>query len=212
MIYYVLTNGNGYYIRKDEFSKKFVPVRNEKLAEKWTQRAKASNVLNNALPKNIRGNYRILEVQEEDVVPPKPQEQEVTKPKDEAARAIANESLGDDQLGKWSTGISSMAEFVMDAEQRKDELIQKLSEVDKEITDINHYIEFGKFNAYQGWLAFNMLRHRLKKRRKIKDELQVLQKLGECKITSSMLVDIKNAIGELSNRQYVPRVLTALFE
>ena len=66
--------------------------------------------------------------------------------------------------------------------------------------------------AYRGWLAFNMLRHRLKKRRKIKDELQVLQQLGECKITSSMLVDIKNAISELGNRQYVPRVLTALFE
>ena len=90
--------------------------------------------------------------------------------------------------------------------------MQKLSEVDKEISDINHYIEFGKFNAYQGWLAFNMLRHRLRKRRKIKNELLVIQQLGDSKITSSMLQAIKKSIAEMDNRKYIPRVLNELFE
>lgn len=212
MIYYVLSDRNGYYIRKDDFSQKFVPVRNKKLAEKWTQRVKAANILNNALPKNIRKQYQILEVEEKEALPQKKACRDTVTPKENVAKAIANEPFGDDQLEKWATGISSMTDFAMDAEQRKEELAQKLSDVDKEITDIYHYIEFGTFNAYQGWLAFNMLRQRLRKRRKIKNELEVVTQLGECKITSAMLVDIKNAINEIGNKKYAPRALTSLFE
>ena len=43
--------------------------------------------------------------------------------------------------------------------------------------------EFGKFNAYQSWLAFSMLQNRLRMRRRNKDELQAIQQLGESKIT-----------------------------
>ncbi len=212
MIYYVLSDRNGYYIRKDDFSQKFVPVRNKKLAEKWTQRVKAANILNNAIPKDIRGKFRIVEVEEKDASPQKQELQETVTPKDNIAKAIADEPLEADQLEKWATGISNMANFAIDAEQRKEELVQKLSDVDKEVADIYHYIEFGTFNAYQGWLAFNMLRQRLRKRRKIKNELQVVTQLGECKITSAMLVDIKNAINEIGNKKYAPRALTSLFE
>ena len=57
-----------------------------------------------------------------------------------------------------------------------------------------------------------MLQNRLKKRRKIKNELQVLTQLGDCKIDSSMLVDITKAIEDMNNRIYTPRILTELFE
>lgn len=212
MIYYVIANESGYYIRKDEYSNKYVPIRNKNMAERWNQRAKAVNVLNNALSKTIRGSYKIIEIQENDEQSAKPDIQYYIKANESVASAITSEVYEDDLTGKWSAGINSMAEFVMDAEQRKEVLVQKLSEVDKEISDINHYIEFGKFNAYQGWLAFSMLRHRLRKRRKIKNELQVIQQLGDSKITSSMLQAIKKSIAELDNRKYTPRVLSELFE
>lgn len=213
LIFYVISDGHGSYIRKDEFSGKYVPVRNYSLAEKFQQRVKASNVLNNAIGKNLRSRYEVIEIEDKST-PAAPKAKEANKPqiKDDVVKTIACEPAGESQTGKWASGIDSMTEFIMDAEKRKEEVISQLSEVDKEITDINHYIEFGRFNAYQGWLAFNMLRNRLKKRRIIKDELLVLQQLGECKITSDMMIDIKNAVAELGNRKYVPRVLTQLFD
>lgn len=57
-----------------------------------------------------------------------------------------------------------------------------------------------------------MLRHRLRKRRKIKNELHVVTQLCECKINSSMLSNIKDVIHELDDRVYTPRKLTNLFE
>ena len=40
----------------------------------------------------------------------------------------------------------------------------------------------------------------------------MLTQLGDCKIDSSMLVDITKAIEDMNNRIYTPRILTELFE
>lgn len=213
MIFYVITDGHGSYIRKDEFSGKYVPVRNASFAERFEQRCKAANVLKNAIGKNIRSKYKVVDIEEETApIMPTVREVNSTSNKDQVVKTIASEKPAESQTEKWVSGAETLTEFVMDAEKRKEELVGLLSEVDKEISDINHYIEFGKFNAYQGWLAFTMLQNRLKKRRKIKDELSVINQLGECKITSDMMIDIKNAIAELGNRKYAPRVLTQLFD
>ena len=213
MIFYVITDGHGSYIRKDEFSGKYVPVRNASFAERFEQRCKAANVLKNAIGKNIRSKYKVVDIEEETApIMPTVREVNSTSNKDQVVKTIASEKPAESQTEKWVSGAETLTEFVMDAEKRKEELVGLLSEVDKEISDINHYIEFGKFNAYQGWLAFTMLQNRLRKRRKIKDELSVINQLGECKITSDMMIDIKNAIAELGNRKYAPRVLTQLFD
>lgn len=213
MIFYVITDGHGSYIRKDEFSGKYVPVRNASFAERFEQRCKAANVLKNAIGKNIRSKYKVVDIEEETApIMTTVREVNSTSNKDQVVKTIASEKPAESQTEKWVSGAETLTEFVMDAEKRKEELVGLLSEVDKEISDINHYIEFGKFNAYQGWLAFTMLQNRLRKRRKIKDELSVINQLGECKITSDMMIDIKNAIAELGNRKYAPRVLTQLFD
>lgn len=213
MIFYVITDGHGSYIRKDDFSGKYVPVRNASFAERFEQRCKAANVLKNAIGKNIRSKYKVVDIEEETAhIRLTVREVNSTSNKDQVVKTIASEKPAESQTEKWVSGAETLTEFVMDAEKRKEELVGLLSEVDKEISDINHYIEFGKFNAYQGWLAFTMLQNRLRKRRKIKDELSVINQLGECKITSDMMIDIKNAIAELGNRKYAPRVLTQLFD
>lgn len=212
MIFYVITDGHGSYIRKDEFSGKYVPVRNASFAERFEQRCKATNVLKNAIGKNIRSKYKVVDIEE--ITPARPTVKEVNSSnnKDQVVKTIISEKPVESETEKWVSGAEKLTEFVMDAEKRMEELVGLLSEVDKEISDINHYIEFCKFNAYQGWLAFSMLQNRLKKRRKIKDELSVINRLGECKITSDMMIDINNAIAELGNRKYAPRVLTQLFD
>ena len=217
MIQYVLTDGHGSFIRHDTYSGKYVPVRNETLAEKWEQRNKAQNILKNGLTKQLKRKYHIDSI--DDGVGISGTEKDIIAEKDaiqdlhiDEVKKIIDEDYKDTQLDEWESGIESMTEFVQDAETRKEYLSKEMSDIDKEIIDIQHYIEFNDMNAYQGWMAYKMLQNRLKKRRKIKNELQVLIQLGNCKIDSSMIGDIKNAINEMNNRIYTPRVLKQLFD
>lgn len=218
MIQYILTDGRGSYIRYDTYSGKYVPVRNEALAEKWEQRSKAQNILKNGLAKQYRKNYHVKDIDDgnglfETGTITKPEKENVSADLHiDKVKEIIKKEYNDSQLEKWEEGLNSMSEFVMDAEQRREELSKAMSDVDKEITDIQHYIEFNNMNAYQGWLAYKMLQNRLKRRRKIKNELQVLTQLGVCKIDSSMLQDVLKAIKDMNNRTYSPRVLTELFD
>lgn len=210
VVTYMISDGKGTYIRKD-FSGKYSPVRSEALADTWDSKVKAQNVLKSQINKNMRKRYKIVEMIMESpsascsAIPPK-------KVAEQKVKELSREDAEDTQLDKWEQGINSFNDFILDMEARKDKLSRDLSNVDKEITDIQHYIEFGNFNAYQGWLAFSMLRHRLKKRRKIKNEFQILSQIGECKINSAMVADIQAAIHKLDDRSYTPRILTELFE
>lgn len=208
----MISDGKGAYIRKD-FSGKYSPVRNETLADSWEQRIKAKNVLENQLNKNIRNKYHIIEVEIPDVRKIEVQNKHDIDSNIKEIKQFSNEEIEDSQIDKWEIEVESLSNFVRCLEERKESLSTKLSDVDKELVDINHYIEFGdNLNAYEGWLAFSLLRHRLKRRRKIKDELYVISQLSECKINSSMLSNIKEAIHEMDNRVYTPRKLTGLFK
>lgn len=211
---FMISDGSGLYLRRDA-SGNYIPVKNKALGDIYEQREKASNVLLNCISKNLRGRYKIIKV-EDSIIP----NQNMTvskynmlnKSKDDVVKQIGNEPIEENELSDLSVNIDNLAVFVQNAEQRREALTTALSDVDKEISDINHYIEFGQFNAYQGWLAFKMLRGRLKKRRKIKDELQILIQLGECKVNSAMIEDIKASIEKLDTREYQPRKLNELFK
>lgn len=142
LIVYMISDGKGTYIRKD-FAGKYSPVRNEALGDTWEQRSKAKNVLENQLNKNIRNRYRIVEIEIPDVKKIANNIETVSKHSTETAKRISNEEIEDDQIGKWESGIDSLSTFVHDLEERKENLNNKLSDVDKEIIDIQHYIEFG---------------------------------------------------------------------
>lgn len=213
MVEYLLTDGHGSYIRHDTFSGKYVAVRNEVLAERWEQRSKAQNILKNGLAKQLRKKYHIQEI--DDVQKESEKIQKETIKSDlhiDKVKEIIGEDCNYSRLEKWKEGLNSIKDFALDAEECKEELFKSMSDIDKEITDIQHYIEFNNMNVYQGWLAYKMLQNRLKKRRKIKNELQVLTQLGNCKIDSFMLTDVIKAIENMNNRIYTPRILTELFK
>lgn len=213
MSQYMITDGR-LYLRKD-VSGNFVPVKKQALGDTWEQRSKAQNILLNCINRNLRNRYKVIEIADEIISKPVVAEkvEKIIEPKECIVRQISNEIIEENQIISLTNNIESLTNFVQSTEHRKEMLLVALSDIDKEISDINHYIEFGgKFNAYQGWLAFNMLRNRLKKRRKIKDELQILVQLGECKINTAMLNEIKKSIGNLNTRKYQPRILKELFE
>lgn len=56
---YVITNGEGSYIRRDETSGKYVPIRSLSKAIQWDSITKANGILNNSIAKNIRSGYAV---------------------------------------------------------------------------------------------------------------------------------------------------------
>ena len=54
----------------------------------------------------------------------------------------------------WVDKVSGLNGLAAEALHRKEELINQLSEVDKELCDINHYIEFCNLTAAQGYKAY----------------------------------------------------------
>ena len=56
---YVITNGDGSYIHRDETTGKYVPIRSFKKATQWDSVMKANSILNNSVPKTIRKDYAV---------------------------------------------------------------------------------------------------------------------------------------------------------
>ena len=91
------------------------------------------------------------------------------------------------------------------------ELSQKMSKIDQEVSDIQHYIEFNKLNAAEGYMAFKMLQDKLLERRVIKDDLAKFQMLAAAKVSDIFDGTLEKHIEALESRTYTPRVLTHLF-
>lgn len=207
-IAYVISDGKGRWLKRDDRGC-YILVKRKSQAEVWKDRTKATNILHSCVNKNLRKRFRVEEVNLYDS-----QKQSGINEDVKARAASAMNAVKDllDRMNKWQSEIERLISFASDSEERRVELVEDLSTVDKEISDVQHYIELGKFNAYQGWEAFNLLRSCLQRRRKIKDELVILQKLSECRFGTSGFADIVKSIETYKTRRYEPRVLKELFE
>ena len=109
-----------------------------------------------------------------------------------------------------NTIFSSLEKNAKDLKQYKDKLIHDLSIADQKITDINHYIEFNKLNACQGYKMSKLLQDTLQERREIKDKLEILRDVSGFNLKS-----INNGklttIQQRKQKKYTPRVLKELF-
>ena len=91
------------------------------------------------------------------------------------------------------------------------ELSKKMSKVDQEVSDIQHYIELNSLNAAEGYKAYKMLQDKLLERRVIKDDLAKFQMLASAKVSDIFDGTLEKNIEDFYNRSYTPRVLTELF-
>lgn len=109
--------------------------------------------------------------------------------------------------------ISVLSEAVAKLNVRHQELVDQESKYDCQKTDIEHYIEFnaGKLNACDGYKAYKLLQDVLLERRKIKDELQIIQVVRD-RMNVEDIANVEQKIKELEARIYKPRELTYLFE
>ena len=56
---YVITDGNGSFIRHDEGTGRYVPIRSFKHAKQWDSAAKANAILKNSISSSIKSNYEV---------------------------------------------------------------------------------------------------------------------------------------------------------
>ncbi len=110
----------------------------------------------------------------------------------------------------WANKAEEVGEFYERAKKRKTELNNELSEVDKELAALDHYTEFSNLNAAQGYKANQMRKETLIRRRKIKDEILVVDIIikspGE-----TMSKGVKTFLKTMEKRTYTPKVRTELF-
>lgn len=95
--------------------------------------------------------------------------------------------------------------------ERKHELNQLLSEADKKKLDIEHYIEFYSLSASQGYKAAKMLKDCLEERRRIKDEMALIEEALKKNIGFIRKGSFHEAVSKQANRKYRPRILEELF-
>lgn len=200
---YVITNQKGYYIRNDVTTGKYVPVRSFKYAAQWEDPVKANKVLHNSIAKNIRKDYSVRFVETTKAV---------EKNNLSVQQDICFRNISDDNVSKWLFKINAIKEMLSESDTSRQELNERLSNIDKEIVDVEHYIEFGNFNAYQGWLCFKMLQNLLKQRRSLKDEIYILSQIEKCRFDTESLSSLSQSISDIQNKCYIPRIHPELFK
>lgn len=201
MVHYVLADGKGSYIGWN--NQRYIETKAVKDIKCFESRDKASRVLSSSIAAKIRKKYHIETME---VSPVK----SVTD--FEKIKSMTDKEIVDDKIGNWLDKVDNLLELIKSISDRKQELISELQKIDFEITDIQHYIELGNFNAYNGWLSYKMLQNRLRQRRKIKDELLILNAVGSTRIEAGSVENLHKAVNGLNTRKYAPRVLNELFK
>ena len=198
---YVITDGSRWIMR--DRNKKYVPTSCEALADVFGNK-EANSVYQNNLPKALKSVFHIQKID----TPPK-----LVKQITHEEVQINTETVSvADNIQYWLDKVSGLNGLGSEALHRKEELTNQLSQVDKELSDINHYIEFVNLNAAQGYKAYKMIKDRRIKRRSIKNELDVLSIILGKKISDSVTDEIKNAVSGMDRRTYGPRVMNELFD
>ena len=198
---YVITDGTRWIMR--DRNKKYVPTSNEALADIFSNK-EANSVYQNNLSKALKSVFHVEKIDKPPALIKQISHEEV-KSNTETVSVAEN-------IQYWVDKVSGLNGLAAEALHRKEELINQLSEVDKELCDINHYIEFCNLNAAQGYKAYKMIKDRRVKRRSIKNELDVLNMILGKKLSESVTNEITNAVSRMDKRIYEPRVLKELFD
>lgn len=200
MAQYVITDGTRWIMR--DRKGKYVPTSCEALADIFTNK-QATGIFQSNLSKALKSVFRVQKIDE----PPKLIKQISQETVQENTEKVSTA----ENVQRWIDKIEGLNGLATEALHRKDELVQQLSKVDQELSDVNHYIEFCNLNAAQGYKAYKMIKDRRIKRRSIKNELQVVDIILSKKICENTTDEIQKAIAGMDQRTYEPRVLNELF-
>lgn len=159
--------------------------------------------------------YKILEA-DTALLPSIPVTPEPEKPIDKPdLEAFTNPTKYDGLHNNWESMLSDLCYMSEHMNEYQGNLKRMLSEVDKEICDIMHYLEFTDLSDSEMLKVSRMLQKCRWRRREIKDEMEktafmcssFLNKTFGNKVRQSL-----TAMEKLNERQYTPRKLNELFD
>lgn len=107
--------------------------------------------------------------------------------------------------------MRTFAGIIESMKQRRKALIDELSDIDHEITDITHAAEFYELNAAQGYMVYKALHETTIRRREVKDNLMIVESILDSKVCNVSQVKLDHKADKLNNRSYHPRVLKEIF-
>lgn len=200
MAQYVITDGTRWIMR--DRKGKYVPTSCEALADVFSNK-QATGIFQSNLSKALKSVFRVQKIDEPSKL--------IKQISQETAQENTERVSTAENIQRWINKIDGLNGLATEALHRKDELVQQLSKVDQELSDVNHYIEFCNLNAAQGYKAYKMIKDRRIKRRSIKNELQVVDIILSKKICKTATDEIQKAIAGMDQRTYEPRVLNELF-
>ena len=202
-LYYITDTYGSFYALDD--SNKLVVVNKEEFATKFTL-AKANNTIQKVIKPMQRYQFVLKEV---------PNNLSLEDDYLELERNAYITTRFDDMNTDWKWEMENLISFCSQLKQYRVNLNHMLSEVDKEICDIMHYIEFYNLDAAKGYKMYKMLKDCRLRRRKIKDEYEKVGAAITTLANEDLIEKMKTALKQmkgLDNRVYTPRILTELFE
>lgn len=192
---YVITNDKIYIRLSESGSPKTVSKRDAQIFDK----EKAENIFKN-LPKVLKNfHLHIKNV---------PEEVESNK-----KYIVKEDYMPCEEAIRWVERAEECGNFVNEVLSRKNILFKKLSNIDRELSNCMHEIELSKWKSgCEGYKEYKSIKDILERRRKIKDELAIVQSISDSAKCSVDIKNIKKAFNRLSRRKFEIRIIEDGFD
>lgn len=100
--------------------------------------------------------------------------------------------------------IADFADIVRDSAEREEDLLSQLSKIDRELSDIEHYIEFVDLNGVDGFKVYKKMQSLRQFRREIKYRLKIMHDINSQSIDPDVL---KRLCSFFKDLYYRPKVV-----
>lgn len=196
MLSYIITDGNFYlHLNKNGC---YSIVTSVDSAKKFNSLTTASNILKASVPKALKVyKWKVLKYEEE-------KEQQKSESLVKEYSSVDKEEL--------KSLLQTLSEKFSTLQNNIEYLSQEQSKVDREISDILHYIEFNKFSACDGYKICKSLKELRLHRRSIKNEIEMIKTIQTHNYNNIAKGNTYNAIAGLENKEYAPREFCDLFK
>lgn len=177
----------------------YIPVKNKENAKRFPTKSNAQNMLQSSVPKILKRtyNWNLEEIEE-------------LETSDSTTKVNAQYTYVD--VNDLKNSINNLSSKLAILQGNKEWLLEEESNLDKQISDILHFLEFNTFSACEGYKLCKALKELRLKRREVKNELEIINIINMHNCTHIANGNTNKAISGIEHKQYTPRVLTELFE
>lgn len=128
---------------------------------------------------------------------------------------VEKPTMFDGLQNNWEEILSNLCYMSSHIGEYQTNLNQMLSDVDKEICDLMHYLEFTDLDDSEMLKVAGMLKERRCHRRQIKDEMEKTALMRDTFLDGAFGIKVQQSLDvmeRMKTRQYTPRKLNELFD